>query len=66
MQAVLAKFESSDLCALVELQTQLANIRRTHELLEPHITLDSFQVTRRFCRFQKNAMKSIGSLSSKF
>ncbi len=44
LDEVLLKFESSDLCALPELTSLLANIRQTHELMAPLLMLDPFEV----------------------
>jgi cytoplasmic FMR1 interacting protein len=39
---ILAKFESSDICALVETQKLMANARLAHELMSQHLRLDPF------------------------
>lgn len=38
----ISRFEASDITSIIELETQLINIRLVHALLSEHLELDSF------------------------
>ena len=44
IDAIISKFEASDLCSMVELQVQLEHARTTHRFLAALFTIDSFEV----------------------
>ncbi len=46
IEFAIARFESGDLCGIVELEAMIDNVRLTHDLLSTHLQLDPFDVRR--------------------